>query len=329
MLRYLYHKLLAKLNLKGRDLTAFLISILCACFIWLIHNLSLDYSTIVSVQVVAKSNIEGRAAESVNPCNIAARCNMQGYDVYRLNRLAARKPIVVYFNPEDFKYVSDDIFSISSESLSGYVQDLFGENARLESFVTRSAQFRFPRENSKKVPVRCVQLLNFKPQYMAVGNIQTFPDSVEVFGPPAVLENVDMVFTETVSKDNISSGIHGVVPLQNIAGVRMSESEVEYSLVVSRYVEIKTTVKIQTRNAPAGKRLSVFPSSAEVVYRCEFPVGVDPSDKVTMYIDYEDFAGSINGRCVPVPDGLPSGVLDYSIEPQIFDCFEDIESSLN
>lgn len=324
MLRYLYHKLLTKLNLRGRDLTAILISILCACFIWLIHNLSLDYSTIVSVQVVAQSNIEGRAAESVNQCNIAARCNMQGYDVYRLNRLSARKPLVVYVDPEDLQYVKDDIYTINSDALSGYVPDLYGESARLESFVTRSVQFRFPSENSKKVPVRSVQLLNFKPQYMPVGSIQTFPDSVEVFGSPAVLENVDMVFTETISKDNISSGIHGEVPLQRIAGVRMSESEVEYSLVVSRFVEVKTTVKIQTRNVPAGKSLSVFPSTAEVVFRCEFPIGVDPADKVSLYIDYKDFSGSINGRCVPVTDGLPSGVLDYSIEPQVFDCFEDI-----
>lgn len=325
MLRYLYHKLLAKLNLTGRDLTAILVSVLCACFIWLIHNLSLDYSTIVSVQVVAKSNLEGRAAESVNQANIAARCNMQGYDVYRLNRMSARKPLVVSFDSEDLKFVKDDIYSISSEALSGYVQDLFGENAKLESFVTRSVQFRFPEENSKKVPVRCVQLLNFKPQYMPVGSMLTFPDSVEVFGSPAVLENVDMVFTETVSKDNVSSGIHGVIPLQEIAGVRLSESEVEYVLEVSRFVEIKTTVKLQTRNVPSGKILSVFPSTAEVIYRCEFPIGVDPSGKVTMYIDYEDFVGSINGRCVPVPDGLPSGVLDYSIEPQVFDCFEDIK----
>ncbi len=297
---------------------------MCACFIWLIHNLSLDYSTIVSVQVVAQSNFEGRSALSANQCNIAARCNMQGYDIYRLNRLAARKPLVVYINPEDFTFSGDDIFTVGADALAGYVSVLFGESAGLESFVTRSAQFRFPTENSKKVPIRSVQLLNFKPQYMPVGNMQTFPDSVELFGPPAMLDNVDMVFTETISKDNVSSGVHGIIPLRSLPGVRLSESEVEYTLAVSRFVEVKTTVRIQTRNVPSGKRLSVFPSTAEVIYRCEFPVGANPAEKVSMYIDYEDFAGSINGRCVPVPEGLPPGVLDYSMEPQVFDCFEDI-----
>lgn len=323
MLRYLYHKLLAKFNIKGRDLTTFLISLLCACFIWLIHNLSLEYSSIVSVQVVATSNLEGRAAESVNQCNIAARCSMTGYEIYLLNKLSARKPFVVYFDAEDLRHIEGDTFSVSSEDLTGYFSDIFGAGAKLESFVTRSAQFRFPEENSKKVPIQSVQLLTFKSQYMPIGSIQTFPDSVEIFGDPSALVNVDRILTETISKDNLSSGIHGEVKLQAVPGVRLAVPEVEYSLDVSRYVEIRATVKVATKNVPAGKTLSVFPSTAEVVYRCEFPIGADPSKVVSMYIDYKDFVGSINGRCVPVPDGLPSGVLDYTIEPQVFDCFED------
>ena len=39
-------------------------------------------------------------------------------------------------------------------------------------------------------------------------------------------------------------------------------------------------------------------------------------------IDYEDFASSISGRCVPRVRTLPSGVLDYRVEPAVFDCIE-------
>ena len=45
MLSEWYHRLLEKLHINGRDLAIFLLSLLLAFSIWIIHNLSLEYST--------------------------------------------------------------------------------------------------------------------------------------------------------------------------------------------------------------------------------------------------------------------------------------------
>ena len=47
------HKLFGRLHVDGRDISVFLMSLLLAFSIWLIHNLSLNYSDTVSVPVVA------------------------------------------------------------------------------------------------------------------------------------------------------------------------------------------------------------------------------------------------------------------------------------
>jgi len=41
-------------------------------------------------------------------------------------------------------------------------------------------------------------------------------------------------------------------------------------------------------------------------------------------VDYNDFASSINGRCVPRDSGLPSSVIDYTVDPQVLECVENL-----
>ncbi len=48
----------------GGDTALFLLSVLLAFTVWFIHNLSQDYTDLVTVNVRASSNIEGRAALS-------------------------------------------------------------------------------------------------------------------------------------------------------------------------------------------------------------------------------------------------------------------------
>ena len=58
---------------RGRDLAGLLFSLLLAFSIWLIHNLSLNYTQVIAVPVTARSNIEGHQELSSNSCEVAAR----------------------------------------------------------------------------------------------------------------------------------------------------------------------------------------------------------------------------------------------------------------
>ena len=91
---------------------------------------------------------------------------------------------------------------------------------------------------------------------------------------------------------------------------------------VTRFVEIKETVKISARNFPSSRNISIYPSTAEVIYKCVFPLQKDPSEHVSFYVDGNDFSSSINGRCVARAANLPDGVISYTIEPQIFEIID-------
>ena len=48
----------------------------------------------------------------------------------------------------------------------------------------------------------------------------------------------------------------------------------------------------------------------------------NPTEDVVFYVDYKDFEESINGRCVARTSGMPEGVIDWRIDPQVFSCVE-------
>lgn len=319
----LYTRLLARLKDNGRDFALFGISLLLAFSIWLIQNLSLNYSQEISVPVIAESSIEGHAQVSSNSVSISARCRLSGFHLMRMSLSRRMPPKHIVFDASDFQHLDDNDFVISANALSGYIKELYGDEVQLESFMSSRFQFRFPVENHKKVPVQAIAVLGFKPQYMSMGGgIQVTPDSVLVYGEPSVIEAVDRVLTRTISQKNISSSLHGTVQLEPQTGVRISASHVHYALDVTRYVEVVKELKIEPRNVPAGKNLAILPSSATAVFRCVFPLSSDPTDNIRLYVDYADFAKSINGHCIPKVSSMPSSIIDYALDPQIVECVE-------
>ena len=312
-----------KLKIGGRDFGVFLMSLLLAFGIWLIHNLSLSYSDAMIVPVIAECNLEGHSNISSNSSSIAARCRTTGFGLLRNRHKAKKEAIHIRFDTKDMHHVDGEMFYISSAELGNYVTEIFGDGVRLESFLSETVQFRFPYENNKKVPVQAMSVVSFRPQYMAISTMRLQPDSVTIYGEPFHLENVDRVFTRTIDLPNLKSSAHGSVKLEPIQGVRISDSEVNYSLDVSRFVEITEEVQVTTRGVPAGVKLAVYPSTAKVVYKCTFPLSHDPRDIVRFFIDYREFEKSIGGRCMAHSSEIPDGVIEYSIDPEVFDCVEE------
>lgn len=297
----------------------FLLCVLFSASIWLVLNLSQDYVAIVSVPVKAQSNMEGRGALSQSESTVTAQVSASGYRHVVMAR-RHKRTVLVSFAASDFRYMGGDRYAISNTALYRYATQIFGEGATVESFISEDPEFSFPEETYRKVPVRAVLAVEYAPQYMALRPLQVQPDSVLVYGEPSRLENVSVVATKPLDLSGLRSSVHGKLRLETPSGVRLSHDECVYSLEVARYVELRSEVHLETRNVPSGLDLAVLPSSASVVFRCVFPTATDPATRARFYIDYNDFAGSLSGRCVARCEELPDNVIDYVISPEVFDC---------
>lgn len=307
---------------RSRESTVFLLSVLVASVVWLLVNLSQDYSGTVSVPVVAQCNIDGYANESSNTVLVSARCRTGGYRLLGEQSRREKSVVKVRFDRADMRRTAPGVFCVIGGAKNTYVKEIFGEDVQLEAFITDTLRFVFPEENHKKVPVEVQLSVNCRSQYMQSGPFKLTPDSVTVYAEEARLAMVDKVTAPRLSLSDVHASRHGLLKLAAIEGVRMSAQEVSYELPVSRYVEIRGMVTLTARNVPMGHSLQIFPQTAEVVMRCEFPVVRDPFTSFGLYIDWKDFSSSLTGRCAPRITTLPSGVIDYRVEPEVFDCIE-------
>ncbi|MBO4427980.1 MAG: hypothetical protein J5771_05830 [Bacteroidales bacterium] len=302
---------------------SFLGCLLLAAAIWLIHNLSRMNVDIVSKQIVAESNIEGRAIRASESLTVTARCKASGFRLIYLH--SDDKVRVVRFDPEDFQYEGGDNYVIQSAQLYKYVTAIFGPVHSVESFITDKLVCRFTREDCVKVPVKAISNIRFKPQYTLLSELELSPDSVLVYGMPEMLKRISVVYTSNIVKNDVRGDLHGEVALEKPAGVRLSQDEVGYTLRVGRYVEVKASLPVQIRNLPEKVNVSIFPALVDVYLRCKFPlVADDPSEGLECYVDYNEFAGSMTGKCVIHCGALPVGVISCRLEPEMCECVEKL-----
>ena len=302
----------------------FLLCLLLSASIWLIHNLSQEYAGVVSVSVLPESSLKGRASVARESVTVSARCSATGFKLIQLNH--QQRDIRVKIHAEDLVSSGDDRYTVSAVEMAKYSSEIFGESVKLITFLNQSYTFSFAAENYKTVPIRAVFSATYKPQYMAAGPVVLHPDSVTVYGSEASLASLDAVLTKDLSFSDLSKNVNGAVRLIQAPGVRMSETEVAWSLDVVRYVELRSEVKIGARGVPLGTGFSVYPSTATAVFRCQFPARSNPAETCNFYIDYEEFQSSLTGRCVPHCDNMPAYVITWHLEPEVFDCVEREEA---
>lgn len=299
----------------------FLACVLLSASIWLVYNLSQTYADIVNVTVLPSSNIDGRAEKASTEVTVSARCKASGWQLIALN--SHKKVRTVPFDASDLVKAGGDTFTISAANLYKYGQSIFGDGVTIESFITDVLSMTFVGENHRRVPVVPVVSASFKPQYMAKGPVRMNPDSVVIYGEKSRLDNIEAVYTKQINFKDLRSSVHSEVRLEKPSGVRMSQEKATYSLEVARFVELQSRVTIGTRNVPAHTNLTVLPSTADIVYRCVFPMIGNPVDRTQFYVDYRDFAKSINGSCLIHYDGLPDGVIEVRISPEFCECVVD------
>lgn len=307
---------------RGREWIVFVLSVLLAFLVWFLVNLSQQYTGVISVPVVAQCNLDGYGSESSNTVLVSARCRTEGFRLVREFSRRDRQAVKVKFNKSDLRRTAPGVFCVIGGAKNSYINQFFGDDAQLEAFITDTLRFVFPVENHKKVPVDVPLSVTCKSQYMQSGAFRVMPDSITVYGSEEKLEAVERVTTGRLFLSEVSSSQHGLLKLNPIKDVRLSADEVSYELPVSRYVELSAKVPVEVWNVPAGSSLQVYPPTAQVYLRCAFPIAKDPLATLRLYIDWRDFSSSLTGRCVPHVMRLPSGVLDYRIEPEVFDCIE-------
>ena len=320
--RDIFFKFSDWLHSKGRDWTALLLSLIIAVVIWLVSSLAGSYSTVMSVSLTAECVIEGHNNLSTNSVSLVAHVRTSGFRTLSSRLRREDKTVTLSIDRNILRQRSEEEFFVTASSLTGYVSAIYGDDVTLEGFVSDTLFFRFPSEHCKKVPVVPASVIRFRPQYMELSPVRTDPDSVMIYGDPKTLSRVSSISTRTIRLDDVHGNTHGMIALDAPGGVRTAVSEVRYSIESQRYVETSSRMKIYFTGVPDGIELKAYPPEVDVTLRCLFPMTYDPTGDLRLVIPYSDFEASRTGRCIPVLEVVPEGLINCSVSPEIIRCVE-------
>lgn len=319
-----------KLNIKavgnfikgGREWFLLLLSLLLAFFIWLLHNLSQDYSTFLNYEISVLTNIEGKSPQSKSGDVVILRGRANGFYILH-NQINEGSSLEVNVDASLFhKSVNNpDEYYLNVADIKDQIIRKLGNSVNVEYITTTVLKFHFNNVLSVKLPVVLNTNLHYRSQYISPEEPVVKPDSVVVYGEEAVLMNLKNIYTDMLSLDDIYRNEQGMIKLICPKGVKLMEQNVFYSIGVERYIEKSLMVPIQVTNAPSDRRLTVIPSYVMLTYRQNYYTQRDfDADDFECVIDYNDYLESISSRLIPRVESAPEGVYSFKFDPEYIEC---------
>lgn len=309
---------------RGRNVPFLVSSFLVAFVIWVLFNLSQDYSVFLDYGLRVRTDIRDREKTAVADDRLMVRVKAGGFYIV-FHRMGLHDGEVELSVGGEHLTVTDsesDLFSINLQDVFSDVVSAFGPEVEVESVVSKTVNVTLPKVDVRKVPVALNFSLKCEPQYMLSGHPVLSPDSVVISGPSGEVSSVEMVRTESISLRGVKSDVHGMAGIHPIKGVTISEQGVMYSLKVGRYVDESLMIPVSVRNVPAGKKVMVLPNEVEVTCRRFFPLAekLEPTE-FGCYVDYDELVSSHSSDIIPelVPPG-GRRIVSGSMNPSVVQC---------
>lgn len=296
----------------------YLVALVVSFLVWMLHNLSLDYSSYLQYRVRLTTDLEGYESSALS--NEVLLLKGKGSGFYILKNHTHDKDFPVIELSLGRKYLTrvkgeEGVFSVKVSEIAEKLDEADDE-VSIDFIETERLTFNLQRQSFKKVPVVLSADIHCLPQYMIVDGIKVRPDSVVVYGNANDLEGVNKVTTRSVVLDKVDNSVQGIVDIERLDGFRVDVGQVHYEFDVKRYVERSEVVPITVKNTPAGKNLMVLPSSVKVTYRTPVRGNVK---SFSFVVDYKDYAKSPGSKIIPKMVG-GRGILSYEISPRMVEC---------
>lgn len=308
---------------RGGDLFVLIFSLLLAFFMWSMYRLSLEYSSVFEYKVNLSTNLVGRSRSAVSQNSVIIRGSASGFSI--IQQKIEDNEISIYMDSQYLKKegTDGDLFGVNSNDIKGALQSSLGSEFKIESVVSDTLVFAFPKQSYKKVPVKLLSKVTCRPQFAVFSEISTTPDSVYIYGEDDKISTIDYVQTRNIRKNMADSPIQGVVKLSEIEGIRFSESEVYYSIDVQRYYENSCQVSVSVVNDPMGSLVTIFPQEVTVTYWALYRKrNITPAD-FSIVADYSqlfNFASSSEKNIRLELLSAPEELFNVRIVPQYVGC---------
>ncbi|NLA15218.1 MAG: hypothetical protein GX877_01620 [Bacteroidales bacterium] len=308
--------------MKRRSRLVLLLCILIAFILWVVYTLSNEYTSYFRFPLEVETNLDGRTNTSQADNTLFLRGTARGSYIIR-HTWRKKTPQIRIFADKNLLRMypeKDGEFYLLADNVHNLVNDALGTDLQLEVILTDTIRLEYKATHHKKVPITLVADLSYKAQHMSFEPIRIQPDSVLVYAEESTLALIDEIRTRRISLTHLDKTVEGIARLEVPANTRLSYTDVNYEVMVKRYIELSFQVPVMTANVPPRVDLLLLPDKITVQFRCPFEdaVGIKEDDFV-LVVDYNRFVTKDSGKTIPELQQAPAVVSHIQFIPQFVD----------
>lgn len=274
----------------GRErIIVFIVALILAMALWLMVNLSRDYTLNIELPIQLGVVPAERALVSDLPTTATVSVTGEGW-----------KLINLYNNPPtiniDVKDAEVDLFDQVQQQMNATL------NVNIQRVQPQNLTVELEDRVSKKVPVRSAVKTSFSEQYGFLDPPTITPDSITIDGAASLLKDIEEWSTKSIQIDNVTEDIARTVPLESPSEViNLSRDEVSFEADVVEYTEGEMQANISTRNLPPGRMVSYSPLAVRIKYDVPIEEYADVQDEnpFEVYVSYQQILEDSTGFVTP------------------------------
>lgn len=265
-----------------REFLFFLFFVFIASAFWMLQTLDETYETEITLPLRIKNVPENVVFTNDIPSVLDLRVEDKGTVLVNYMLGQGFMPLTLDFN--QYKQKGDHI-RIPSTDLEKTILSQLTVSTKLIDIAPDTLEIIYTQGRGKKLPVKLQGNFSAKRQYY-IADQTISPDSVMVYAPPAILENMHTVYTQITDLTDITDTVTHTIPLATTKGVKLVPDQINAQFIADILTEKTVTVPIIGIGFPANRQLKTFPSKVDIT----FQVGMHWFKEITA----EDFSVSVS-----------------------------------
>ena len=162
--------------------------------------------------------------------------------------------------------LSPEVLAIPTQSfLNDFYKEL-GKNVTINGFIPDSIIINFSDIITRTIPVLLSLHASYEKQYDSTGSPQIFPSTVDVTGPPSIVEKLTRISTETIELHDLKESVKMKAKLTVSRLLSFNVDHVDFILPVEKYTEGTVELEIHSMNVPGNFSLKTFPDKVKIRY---------------------------------------------------------------
>ncbi len=280
---------------KGKNMLVFGAFICISAILWVVMSLNEEVQKDIRCRLEITNCPD--SVMRVSPMPEAASISVKAHGTQLLAYNIGRNPTIKI----DYKYyVRNGELFLSTAEMRNLARKLFGQSVQITAINPDSLHLIFTSRRPERMQLRVDSRINTLPNCALTGPVKAAIDSVLVYSPNGVPDNVRYISTVPVRLDDVANSQVIRVRIQAPTGCRVVPDSVDLRINVEPMISRAIKVPIKAINVPAHTKLILVPGQIDVNYMLPMSRYDESTPKFSVVADYNSLDSNFSSNRIKI-----------------------------